>query len=363
MERLHQTHSSLKAYRPPAASSVESILGRDPGPAELSGFVAAVLYPQSQGAPRMLVADPLAYDLECLPGKLEWTIVDRPARSVGSGESISPVREWTSQAINKTGIAFPRSGELIPKNVTVAEARPSLNLSPLTRTEDVPSTAGRVQMAFSPIATSIPAISPQPMASRMPRPAQQSRRLYPSGHAGIGTPGGYAAADGRRPASAELGSSKLRFRRARAPNRPSLPRLMRRIRLRLRRSRYSQNSNWRPLFALRYWLGPWSYLERRNPRFRPRHRRHPPSRRSRPSCYRSRWRSHGVNRDSPNPDRRWAAAAAIQSSSAWAARTARNLARPSFRRRPPTFCFPRSFRKSRLRRWPCMPSRPVSPNR
>ena len=173
VERLHQTHSSLKAYRPPAASSVESILGRDPGPAELSGFVAAVLYPQSQGAPRMLVADPLAYDLECLPGKLEWTIVDRPARSVGSGESISPVREWTSQAINKTGIAFPRSGELIPKNVTVAEARPSLNLSPLTRTEDVPSTAGRVQMAFSPIATSIPAISPQPMASRMPRPAQQ----------------------------------------------------------------------------------------------------------------------------------------------------------------------------------------------
>src|ERR1700691_5291020 len=58
VERLHQTHTSLRVHRPP--SSIESILGRDPGPAELGGFVAAVLYPQSQGAPRMLVADPLA---------------------------------------------------------------------------------------------------------------------------------------------------------------------------------------------------------------------------------------------------------------------------------------------------------------
>src|SRR5580658_1469901 len=91
VERLHQTHSSLKAYRPPAASSVESILGRDPGAAELSGFVPAVLYPQSHGAPRMLVADPLAYDLECLPGKLEWTLVDRAACSVSSGGLIRPV--------------------------------------------------------------------------------------------------------------------------------------------------------------------------------------------------------------------------------------------------------------------------------
>src|ERR1700691_1829061 len=54
VERLHQTHTSMKAYRPPA--SVESILGRDPGAAELSGFVANVLYPQSQGAPRMVFA-------------------------------------------------------------------------------------------------------------------------------------------------------------------------------------------------------------------------------------------------------------------------------------------------------------------
>src|ERR1700733_15276577 len=67
VERLQQTHSSLKAYRP---ASIESIPGRHPGEAELSGFVAAVLYPQSQGAPRMLVADLLAYDLERIPGKL-----------------------------------------------------------------------------------------------------------------------------------------------------------------------------------------------------------------------------------------------------------------------------------------------------
>ncbi len=117
-ERLHQTHSSLKAYR---AASVESILGRDPGAAELSGFVLAVLYPQSHGAPRMLVADPLAYDLERLPGGLEWTIVERPALNVISGEMIRPVREWTSQALDRNShCIFPRGIELTPKNVPVA---------------------------------------------------------------------------------------------------------------------------------------------------------------------------------------------------------------------------------------------------
>src|SRR5580658_5705194 len=91
VERLHQTHTSLKAFRPPA--TVESILGTDPGPAaeltpastELSGFVPAVLYPQSQGAPRMLVADPLAFDPERIPGKPEWAIPESPVRSVPSG--------------------------------------------------------------------------------------------------------------------------------------------------------------------------------------------------------------------------------------------------------------------------------------
>src|SRR5579862_3057865 len=171
VERLHQTHSSLKAYR---AASVESILGRDPGAAELSGFVPAVLYPQSHGAPRMLVADPLAYDLERLPGGLEWTIVERPALNVISGEMIRPVREWTSQALDKTAIVFPRGIELTPKNVPVAEARPSLHLSPLTGTEDVPVTAGPVRIEVSAIPSSVrAAILPQPMASRMPRPAQQ----------------------------------------------------------------------------------------------------------------------------------------------------------------------------------------------
>jgi hypothetical protein len=173
VERLHQTHSSLKAYRPPPASSVESILGRDPGAAELSGFVPAVLYPQSHGAPRMVVADPLAYDLECLPGKLEWTIADRPARSVTSGDLIRPVREWTTQAIDKTAVAFPRGVELIPKCIPVAEARPSLHLSPLTWTEEAPVVAGPVQIALSANAVTVRTISPQPLASRMPRPAQQ----------------------------------------------------------------------------------------------------------------------------------------------------------------------------------------------
>src|ERR1700720_1493877 len=58
-ERLHQTHNSLRAYRP--AVPVEAILG----PAEstvaelateqLSGFVTTLLIPQSAGGPRLVV--------------------------------------------------------------------------------------------------------------------------------------------------------------------------------------------------------------------------------------------------------------------------------------------------------------------
>jgi hypothetical protein len=171
VERLHQTHTSLKAYRPPV--SVESILGRDPGAAELSGFVAAVLYPQSQGAPRMLVADPLAYDLERIPGKLEWNLAERPVRSAPSGSLIRLFREWSSTGMAGNGVAGPRGVELAPKIALPQAARPPLNLSLLNWTGDsAPASVGPVPIALSAIAPSPITVSPQPFASRMPSPVQ-----------------------------------------------------------------------------------------------------------------------------------------------------------------------------------------------
>src|SRR5579862_6196358 len=54
VERLHQTHSTLKALRPLAP--VEAILGPALEPkSELGGYAPhPVIYPQAQGAPRIL---------------------------------------------------------------------------------------------------------------------------------------------------------------------------------------------------------------------------------------------------------------------------------------------------------------------
>ena len=174
VERLQQTHNSLRVHRPP--TSVESILGRDPGEAELSGFVAVVLYPQAQGAPRMVVADPLAYDLELIPGKLEWTMPERAAMSVPSAGLIRLLQEWSDNArLGKNiAVASPRGVEPAPKMATQAAVRPSLELSPLSWTEDsAPATAVAVGLTVAAIAPSLRTISPQPLPARMPRPTQR----------------------------------------------------------------------------------------------------------------------------------------------------------------------------------------------
>jgi hypothetical protein len=174
VERLHQTHSSLKAFR--SSASVESILGRDPGSEsgemELSGFVRAVLYPQSHGAPRMLLADPLAYDLERTPGKLEWSLPEHPDRSIRSGGPVHPLPEWLN-AMAGGDSCGPRAIELAPKSILLEAARPSLELSPLRSMEDFPpEMAGLVGMALFAVAPALQTIAPQALPVRMPRPAQ-----------------------------------------------------------------------------------------------------------------------------------------------------------------------------------------------
>src|SRR3984957_9750403 len=86
VERLHQTHTSLKTIR--LAGSAESILGPDvPQETGLRGFVPpGQIFALSQGAPWMVVADPLAYEMERAPGKPEWSVPERLVRCVsGAG--------------------------------------------------------------------------------------------------------------------------------------------------------------------------------------------------------------------------------------------------------------------------------------
>ena len=175
VERLQQTHNSLRVHRPP--TPVESILGRDPGEAELSGFVPAVLYPQSQGAPRMVVADPLAYELEQIPGKLEWTMPEGAAMSMPSAGLIRLLQEWSDAALGKniagSAAASPRGVEPVPKTATQAALRPSLELSPVSWTEDsAPAAAAAVGLTLAATAPSLRTISLQPLPARMPRPTQ-----------------------------------------------------------------------------------------------------------------------------------------------------------------------------------------------
>jgi hypothetical protein len=173
VERLHQTHTSLRVQRPP--SSIESILGRDPGPAELGGFVSAVLYPQSQGAPRMLVADPLAYDLEPAPGKLEWNLPEPPARGVPSGSLIRLSADWPHQAVASRGAAGngPAGVELVSRIALPAASLPLLNLTPIGCSEDsAPATAAPVAISLFAVAPPPGTISAQPFPSRMPRPTR-----------------------------------------------------------------------------------------------------------------------------------------------------------------------------------------------
>ncbi len=169
VERLHQTHSSLKAMRPPVPA--ESILGPavqvDTG---LRGFVApARLYPQAQGAPWMLAADPLIYEMERGPGRPLWTALEPAVRSLPSAGSIRLLQVWFGPAalleqFRGTGIASravtrqPRGGDLAPRPVLVAPvhslAAPAVELpahlpllGPLERMGIAPSPAAPAAVA------------------------------------------------------------------------------------------------------------------------------------------------------------------------------------------------------------------------
>jgi hypothetical protein len=175
VERLLQTHSSLKAMRPPVPA--ESILGPavhvDTG---LRGFVApAKVYPQAQGAPWMLAADPLIYEMERGPGKPVWSALEPPVRSLPGAGLMRLLQVWFGPAAftrmaGRAAAWLPRGGDFAPRPASVApvdslallavELPVHLSLGPLERIEVGPWPA-------APVAAPSPR---NPLRSRMPRP-------------------------------------------------------------------------------------------------------------------------------------------------------------------------------------------------
>ena len=93
VERLHQTHNSLRAHRPTVPA--EAILGpaesavAELGTAALSGFITTLLVPHNGGGPRMVVTDPQQYELPQLLDAPVWTLPEPAARELASAGAIS----------------------------------------------------------------------------------------------------------------------------------------------------------------------------------------------------------------------------------------------------------------------------------
>jgi hypothetical protein len=78
VERLHQTHDSLRAFRPP--EGVEAILGYPEGPDPAaysnepppSGIILPTVAPKHDESPSLLAADPFSYEAEIAPQTPLW---------------------------------------------------------------------------------------------------------------------------------------------------------------------------------------------------------------------------------------------------------------------------------------------------
>ena len=175
IERLHQTHTTIREFR--STVPPELILG-PPRTEEtpLRGFVPAPeIYAQPNGAPRMIFADPLAYEMERLPGKPVWVPVQRFLHSLPGPGIIRLRRLWFGQvwmgriaALNRV----PQRGlDLNLRFATPEPARPALNL---IRALDL-AAAGRVEIPVLGVAPIVTATPFNQVPPRMPRPTAAVR--------------------------------------------------------------------------------------------------------------------------------------------------------------------------------------------
>ena len=111
VERLHQTHNTLKAYR--LAVPPESILGPAvPQETGLGGFVPPTAVLPRQASPRIVSADPLEYEMERSPGKPLWIALPNPVRGVLGAGFIRLWHVWFGSGHARFG---PSPGSLVAK--------------------------------------------------------------------------------------------------------------------------------------------------------------------------------------------------------------------------------------------------------
>src|SRR5580704_11445019 len=99
VERLHQTHDSLRAVRP--KEGVQAILGPPP-----SGIIASQVAPKYLQLPPMIAADPYSYESALAPQTPLWapqiaadTGADAPGPAAGFVEFLRPQPKWPTDRL------------------------------------------------------------------------------------------------------------------------------------------------------------------------------------------------------------------------------------------------------------------------
>lgn len=170
VERLHQTHNSLRAHRPTVPA--EAILG----PAEatvagvataaLSGFVATLQVPHNGGGPRMVVTDPQEYELPQLLEAPLWTLPEPAPRELPSAGAMS--LRWVPEPQR---LALPSSPEPSLREVSIPICRPVGNFS--LSTKALPAAAAtEIPFAAEPrsAAIAVQSVKLEPATVRVPAP-------------------------------------------------------------------------------------------------------------------------------------------------------------------------------------------------
>jgi hypothetical protein len=93
VERLHQTHDSLRAVRP--KEGVQAILGPPP-----SGIIAPPVGPKYLESPAVLAADPYSYESDLAPQSPLWAPgVEAPVPAAGFLEFLRPQPKWPTDRL------------------------------------------------------------------------------------------------------------------------------------------------------------------------------------------------------------------------------------------------------------------------
>lgn len=120
VERLHQTHNSLRAYRSPVPP--ETILGpSDPTATALGGFVAEILAPRWSDVASIVVAEAPTFEIDCRPEGPALAVPANQARNIDAAALVALSGTLTAQDC----LPRPRVADLGRRDVAIHPCWPS----------------------------------------------------------------------------------------------------------------------------------------------------------------------------------------------------------------------------------------------